>query len=64
MPEKKRSGKHLCPRCGKEIHGKKRFLEGKLKKFSASEKKTERVFGGYYCASCTREILRENARKI
>lgn len=64
MPSKRRSDKHHCPRCGREIHGKKRFLENKLGKFSQSEKKVERIYGGYYCASCTREILREKARKI
>ena len=64
MPEKKRSAKHKCPRCGREIHGMKRFLEGKMRKISKTEKRPQRIFGGYYCANCVREILREKARKI
>jgi large subunit ribosomal protein L34e len=64
MPEKKRSAKHKCARCGCEMHGMKRFLQAKMSKFSKSEKKPERIFGGYYCANCTREVLRERARKV
>lgn len=64
MPEKKRSAKHHCARCGRELHGVPRMLEADMKKFSKTQKRPERIFGGYYCANCTREILREKARKV
>ena len=47
-----------------ELHGMSRALEGQMKKISKSEKMPERIYGGYYCAKCTREILREKARKV
>lgn len=64
MPSKIRSAKHRCARCGREMHGMPRLLEGKMSKIAKSKKMPERIYGGYYCASCTREILREKARKI
>jgi large subunit ribosomal protein L34e len=64
MPEKKRSSKHKCARCGCEMHGMPRHLQGKMSKLSKTERRPQRIFGGYYCANCTREVLKERARKI
>jgi large subunit ribosomal protein L34e len=64
MPDKKRTATQKCARCGREVYGTKRFLQGKMKKVSKTEKRPQRIFGGYYCANCMREILREKARKI
>jgi len=43
-----------CPSCGQMLHGV--AIEG-----SASEKRTNRPFGGQLCSSCMRAVLRQES---
>jgi large subunit ribosomal protein L34e len=53
-----------CARCGKPLHGVPRLNPTELRKLAKTEKRPERVYGGYYCSSCTRELLKEKAREL
>lgn len=59
--KKKVYGFVRCARCKGIIHGIPRTH--KIKNLSASEKRVERKFGGYYCSRCTREIIKEMVRR-
>jgi large subunit ribosomal protein L34e len=51
-----------CAICKKVLHGLPRL--NKFRKLSKSEKRVSRIFGGYLCSKCTREVLKESARKL
>ena len=59
-----RIGKAHCSSCGSELHGMPRKSQKELRKLTRTEKRPQRIFGGYYCSACTREILRDKARSI
>lgn len=59
--KKKVYGFVRCARCKGIIHGVPRAH--KLRKLCASKKRVERIFGGYYCSKCTREVIKEMVRK-
>ena len=63
--EKKARVRHArCANCGRILHGVPRMDAEVTTNLSRTEKMPNRIFGGYYCSACTREILREKARKI
>ena len=51
-----------CAICKKVLHGIPRT--NKLRKLNKSRKKVTRIFGGYLCARCAREVIKEKARKL
>ncbi len=51
-----------CANCNSPLHGTKRLIPNRLKKLSASEKRPNRPYGGYFCSSCTRELFRDKVR--
>lgn len=58
--KRKKLGKYAhCAICKKQLHGVPRKNHRKLSK---SEKKPNRIFGGYLCSSCSREKLKEKIR--
>ena len=60
---KNRVSGSVCGNCGKELHGMPKLNKSLLAKLSKTEKRPNRKFGGYYCARCTKEILKVEARK-
>jgi len=53
-----------CANCGSNLHGVPRLRPVKLRKSAKTKKRPERVFGGYYCAACIKEIFREKTRGV
>lgn len=53
-----------CAICKKPLHGVPRVTAYKLRKLPKSKRRVERPYGGYLCATCAKEILREKARNI
>ncbi len=59
---KERPSFNECANCKSEMHGMKRLLSNENRKLSASQKRPQRAFGGYFCANCGREFFRAKAR--
>jgi len=57
--KRERYGTILCANCKKPLRG-----ISNTRKLSKTEKIPSRIYGGYLCSGCTKEILREKARKI
>lgn len=57
--EKKRNGVAVCAICKKPLHGVK---TNKVYKFSKTEKRPERPYGGYVCHSCLEKLLKASIR--
>ena len=57
-----KKGKGVCACCRKQLHGVKNLSAPDLAKFSKTEKRPERIFGGVLCGNCTRQIIKEKAR--
>lgn len=51
-----------CAVCKKVLHGLPRA--NKLKKLNKSQKRVSRIFGGYLCSKCAKEVIKEKARKL
>ncbi|NIP67437.1 50S ribosomal protein L34e [Candidatus Bathyarchaeota archaeon] len=51
-----------CSRCGGELHGIPRLVPVKLLKLSASQRSTERMYGGQLCHDCLRRLLKQAVR--
>ena len=62
--KRKKTKAAKCALCGKPLHGVPRLNPVELGKLAKSEKRPERAYGGYYCSACSKELLREKARKI
>lgn len=52
-----------CAICKRPLHGVPRLIPSEMKKLSKTEKRPERIFGGYMCSNCTRERLKQDLRK-
>jgi large subunit ribosomal protein L34e len=52
-----------CAICKRPLHGIKKLSSSELKKLSKTEKRPERIYGGYLCSSCLKELLKEKVRK-
>lgn len=57
--KRERYGTIVCANCKKPLRG-----VANIRKLSKTEKIPSRIYGGYLCSGCTKEILREKARKI
>lgn len=55
---RERFSKAKCVGCGKELHG----VTTGVRNLAKSDRRPSRAYGGYYCSSCVREVLREKAR--
>ncbi len=51
-----------CAGCEKKLLGVPRELPSAMRNMPKSSKRPERPYGGYYCSSCTRELLKAKAR--
>jgi len=61
---KEKPGVTLCAMCKEPLHGTKRRIPSKIGKISKTEKRPSRLYGGYLCAKCTKELVKEKARMI
>ncbi len=52
-----------CANCKKILHGIPKELPYKMRNFSKSQKRPERIFGGTLCSSCTKRELIRRIRK-
>ncbi len=57
--ERKRNGVAICAICKRPLNGVK---TNKVYKFSKTEKRPERPFGGYICHSCLEKLLKASIR--
>ena len=55
-------GVHKCASCGAKLKGIPRLSATKAKHTSKTNKRPERPFGGFLCASCARKKLKAEAR--
>ena len=53
-----------CAICKKSLHGIPRLIPSELRKLPKSKKRPSRVYGGYLCSACVKELLREKVRKL
>ncbi|QGA54535.1 50S ribosomal protein L34e [Sulfolobus sp. E5-1-F] len=58
--ERKKNDIAKCAICKKPLHGVKTNF---LHKYSKSEKRPERPFGGYLCSSCLAQLLKATVRQ-
>jgi len=61
---KRKPSKAKCAICKKPLHGVPRERPTKLRKLSKTEKRPSRPYGGYLCAKCLREVIKEKARSL
>ena len=54
--------KHHCALCGRVLNGVIRGRPSFVRKFSKTEKRPERPYGGVLCAKCYREVLKLRIR--
>ena len=54
----------ICNNCGRELHGVPKLNKSLLAKLSKTQKRPNRKFGGYFCATCTKELMRSAARSV
>ncbi len=54
--------KHICGICKNILHGKPRGRPVEIRKYSKTEKRPERPYGGVLCSKCSRKILSLKAR--
>lgn len=60
--KKKRYDFPHCAICGKVLHGIPRL--DKIRKYSKSQRRVNRKYGGYLCSECAREVIKDEARKL
>jgi large subunit ribosomal protein L34e len=62
--KRKKAGIAKCALCKRPLHGVPNLMRGEIRKWRKTEKRPERPYGGYLCSACSRELFREEARKI
>ncbi len=61
---RRKPGKAQCNMCGDYLKGVPRDIHGRIKKFSKTQKRPERPFGGVLCSKCMRKVMVEKARRM
>jgi len=61
--EKRKPGVARCSQCNIELKGIPRLRPFKAQNTPKSKKRPERAFGGFLCATCLRQKLKEEARR-
>jgi len=54
----------ICAMCRRPLHGMKKRTQSQLRKLAKTEKRPTRLYGGYLCANCTKELVRVKARMV
>jgi len=54
---------HKCGKCGKQLSGTVRVSPLKQQNMPKTRKRPERPYGGVLCSKCSREKIRQEARK-
>ncbi len=62
LPKPKKPSPAHCALCGRNLAGVPRTGVYETAKYSKTEKRPQRVFGGVLCANCTETIIREKTR--
>ncbi|MBI5872484.1 50S ribosomal protein L34e [archaeon] len=62
--KRKKAAIPKCAICKKPLHGMKKLHQIEIKKLSKTERRPERLYGGYLCSNCVREKLREKVRSM
>ena len=60
--EKRKPQLAKCAKCKQPLKGIPRERPYKMRNLGISQKKPERVFGGYLCSRCSREKLKDSIR--
>ncbi len=60
--EKALPGKPRCAICGRVLFGVIRGRPSYVRKFSKTEKRPERPYGGYLCPKCMRRVMKQRIR--
>lgn len=61
---KRKPKKTKCAGCKKNLVGVPRALPKIIKRLSKSAKRPSRPYGGYYCSSCLRLLIRNKTRAL
>lgn len=62
--ERRKPSKAHCAKCKKVLSGVPRELPHKMKTMAKTKKRPERPFGGVLCSSCSRELIKQQARSL
>ena len=60
--KRRKTSKHKCASCGKNLLGVPNQIPLKVKKLPKSSRRPERIYGGYLCSRCLKEKLKQNVR--
>ena len=60
----KKPSKHVCAKCGKVLDAVPRGRPYEIRKLSKNQRRPNRPYGGKYCTSCTRKIIKQDARSL
>ena len=61
--KRRRPSKAICSACGTVLKGVPNVLPYKMKKMNKTERRPSRAYGGVLCSKCTREKIKQEARK-
>ncbi|MBI4010309.1 MAG: 50S ribosomal protein L34e [Candidatus Aenigmarchaeota archaeon] len=61
---RRKIGINRCANCKAELHGMPRMHAAAAGKLSKTERRPTRIYGGYLCGNCTKDLFREKARVI
>lgn len=59
--ERSKVGIRLCANCKQPLNGIPRLVPSDFNKLSKTKKVVNRIYGGYLCGSCAREVLKVKA---
>lgn len=62
--KKKRPSKHVCAKCGRVLDAVPRGRPYEIRKLSKNQRKPNRPYGGNLCTNCTKQLFKEEARKL
>ena len=60
--KQRKPSKAKCANCGKQLAGVPRELPIKMANLPKTKKRPERIYGGVYCAGCTKAMLQQKVR--
>ncbi len=61
---RRKNGKPQCKDCGKELSGVARGTPAQIHRLSKTQRRPQRPYGGVLCSSCTRNLIKEQSRKV
>jgi large subunit ribosomal protein L34e len=61
--KRRRPSKPVCASCGTVLKGVHNLLPYKMKNMPKTKKRPSRAFGGVLCSKCSRDKIKQEARK-